>query len=80
MNVHTKWIPFVKFGYVKQLILDQTEQNGHQTVPFCVYIDNLMFVFILIKCFEKSLGMVVILSLVWNGNLFLTFKPETSNT
>ena len=31
----------------KQLIFDQTKQNGYQTVPFSVYIHNLMFVFIL---------------------------------
>ena len=29
-----------------QLIPDQTEQNGYQTVPFSVYIHNLMFVLI----------------------------------
>ena len=32
---------------LKQLILDQTRQNGYQAVPFSVYIHNLMFVFIL---------------------------------
>ena len=32
---------------LKQLLLDQTRQNGYQTVPFCVYIHNLMFVCIL---------------------------------
>ena len=29
----------------KQLILDQTIPNGYQTVPFGVYIHNLMFHF-----------------------------------
>ena len=32
---------------LKQLIIDQTKQNGYQTVPFGVYIHNLMFAFIL---------------------------------
>ena len=46
-------LPLVHIGYLeltfsglKQLIPDQTEQNGYQTVPFSVYISNLMFVFI----------------------------------
>ena len=46
-------LPLIRIGYLeltssglKQLILDQTEQNGYQTVPFSVYIHNLMFVFI----------------------------------
>ena len=34
------------FSGLKQLILDQTEQNGYQTVSFSVYIHNLMFVLI----------------------------------
>ena len=34
------------FSGLKQLIPDQTEQNGYQTVPFSVYIHNLMFVLI----------------------------------
>ena len=34
------------FSGLKQLILDQTEQNGYQTVPFSVFIHNLMFVFL----------------------------------
>ena len=29
---------------LKQAIVDQTSQNGYQTVPFGVYIHNLMFV------------------------------------
>ena len=29
---------------LKQVILDQTEQNGYQTVPFDVCIHNLVFV------------------------------------
>ena len=46
-------LPLVRIGYLelmfsalKQLILDQTKQNGYQTVPFSVYIHNLMFAFI----------------------------------
>ena len=35
------------FSELKQLIPDQIEQNGYQTVPFSVYIHNLMFVLIL---------------------------------
>ena len=35
------------FSALKQLLVDQTKQNGYQTIPFSVYIDNLMFVFIL---------------------------------
>ena len=35
------------FSDLKQVIHDQTRQNGYQTVPFSVYIHNLMFVFIL---------------------------------
>ena len=34
------------FSDPKQLIPDQTKQNGYQTVPFSVYIHNLMFVLI----------------------------------
>ena len=33
------------FSSLKQLILDQTSQNGYQTVPFGVYIHDLMFIF-----------------------------------
>ena len=40
-----------------------TRQNGYQTVPFSVYIHNLIFVFIL-ECSENSLGMDVILPLI----------------
>ena len=38
---------WLTFSSLKQLILDQTRQNGYQTVPFSLYIHNLMFVFIL---------------------------------
>ena len=45
-------LPLVCIGYLeltfsdlKQLILNQTEQNGYQTVPFSVYIRNLMVFF-----------------------------------
>jgi len=33
------------FSDLKQVILDQVRQSGYQTVPFSVYIHNLMFVF-----------------------------------
>ena len=32
------------FSGLKQVILDQIRQNGYQTVPFSMYIHNLMFV------------------------------------
>ena len=32
------------FSGQKQVIHDQTRQNGCQTIPFSVYIHNLMFV------------------------------------
>ena len=35
-----------------------TRQNGYQTVPFGVYIHNLMFVFIFSKCSKNSVGTV----------------------
>ena len=34
------------FSGLKQVIHDQTRQNGYQTIPFSVYIHNLMFVFL----------------------------------
>ena len=37
---------FLTFSSLKQVILVQTRQNGYQTVPFGVYIHNLMFVFV----------------------------------
>ena len=37
---------FLTFSTLKQVILIQTKQNGYKTVPFGVYIHNLMFVFI----------------------------------
>ena len=42
----TALISDIFFG-LKQVILEQTRQNRYQTVPFDVYIHNLMFVFIL---------------------------------
>ena len=39
------------FSGLKQVIHDQTRQNGYQTVPFSVYIHNLMFVFIFDQVF-----------------------------
>ena len=70
-----------KVSSLKQLILDQTRQNRYQTVPFGVYIHNLMFVFILEWVFWKE---------PWYGCDFITythqrlmtnvFIPETANT
>ena len=62
------------FSCLKQVIHDQTRQNGYQTVPFSVYIHNLMFVSFLIKYSETSIGAVVILPLVMIGPLELTFS------
>ena len=45
---------------LKKLELDQSRKNGYQTVPFSVYIHNLMFSS-WCKFSEKSLGTVVIL-------------------
>ena len=42
---------FLTFSSLKQVILVQTRQNGYQTVPFGMYIHNLMFVFISDKVF-----------------------------
>ena len=42
---------FLTFSSLKQVIFVQTRQNGYQTVPFGVYIHNLMFVFISDKVF-----------------------------
>ena len=40
-------LPFVRISSsLKQVILDQTRQNGYKTVPFSVYIHNLMFIYI----------------------------------
>ena len=64
----------VTFSSLKQVILVQTRQNGYQTVPFGVYIHNLIFVFISDSVLKEPIGTVVILSLVWNSDLFLTFS------
>ena len=39
------------FSRLKQVLHDQTRQNGYQTVPFSVYIHNLMFVFLFDEVF-----------------------------
>ena len=39
------------FSGLKQVIHDQTKQNRYQTVPFSVYIHNLLFVFIFDQVF-----------------------------
>ena len=43
--------PVTTFPGVKQVIHDQSRQNGYQTVPFSVYIHNLTFVFIFDQLF-----------------------------
>ena len=35
------------FSFQKQVIFDQSKQNGYQTVPFGVYVSHLMFTFIM---------------------------------
>ena len=76
-------LPLVSIGYLqltfsdlKQLMLDQTKQNKYQTVPFSVYIHNLMFVS---EYCEKSLGRVVILSRI-GSYIANVFWLETANT
>ena len=61
------------FSGLKQVIHDQTRQNEYQTVtvPFSVYIHNLMFVFLF---YETSFGAVVILPLITIRQLQLTFS------
>ena len=61
---------FRMLSSLKQIILVQLRQNGYQTVPFSVYIINLMFVSIWSKCSDKSLGTVAILPL-----MFSSLKP-----
>ena len=51
------------FSGLKQVLHYQTGQNGYQTVPFSVYVHNLMFVFLFDQVFWNSLGAVVILPL-----------------
>ena len=58
------------FSDLKQLIIDQDRQKGYQIVPFSVYIDNLMFIFLLwSECSENSLGTVVYFPLIRIGYL-----------
>ena len=64
------------FSGLKQVLHDKTRQNGFQTVPFGVYIHNLMFFSFLIKYSETSIGAVVILPLVMIGQLELTFSGQ----
>jgi len=81
-------LPLIHIGFVsltisslKQLILDQTRQNGYKTVPFSVYIHKLMFVSFWSRCSQSSLGTVVILPLICIGSFYTNnFKPETANT
>jgi len=66
---------WLMFSGLKQLILDQTRQNRYQTIPFDVYIHNLMFVFTLEWVFWKVLVRTVeILPLTHIGDLWLTFS------
>ena len=62
------------FSGLKQVIHDQTRQNGYQTLPFSVYSHNLMFVFLFEQVYWTCLGAVVILPLVMIGQLELTFS------
>ena len=39
------------FSGLKQVLHDKTRQNGYQTVPFSVYIHNLMFVVLFAEVF-----------------------------
>ena len=41
------------FSGLKQVLHDQTRQNGYQRVPFSVYIHNLMFVFLFDEVFRN---------------------------
>ena len=43
--------PVTTFSGLKQVIHDQTRQYGYQTVPFSVYIHNLIFVFLFDQVF-----------------------------
>ena len=61
MHIGDLWLTF---SSLKQLILDQTRQNRYQTVPFSVYILNLMFVSILEWVFWKE---------PWYGCNFITY-------
>ena len=72
---------FLMFSSLKQVILVQTRQNGYQTVPFGVYIHNLMFVFISHKVFwkEPRCGCDFI-TCMERWLISNVFKPETSNT
>ena len=64
---------WLMFSSLKQLILDQTRQNRYQTIPFSVYIHNLMFVFILKWVFWKELWYGCEFITLHIGDLWLTF-------
>ena len=65
----------ITYSSLKRLILDQSRQNKYQTIPLSVYIHNLiMFFSIWVKCSEKSLGMVVILT--WTRYKHVWAKTE----
>ena len=69
------------FSGLKQVILDQIRQNGYQTVPFSMYIHNLMFVSFLIKCSETSLRCGCDFTTYHDGPVTTnTFRAETGNT
>ena len=68
---------WLMFSSLKWLILDQSRQNKYQTIPLSVYIHNLMFFSIWVKCSEKSLGMVVILT--WTRYKHVWAKTEGIN-
>ena len=67
------------FSGQKQVIHDRTRQNGYQTIPFSVYIYNLMLFSFLIKYPETSIGAVVILPLHRPVTTNI-FRGKTNNT
>ena len=66
--------PIYVYVILKELILEQARQNRYQTIPFSVYIHNMMFVFILEWVFGKEPYTVVILPLIHIGVLWLAFS------
>ena len=72
---------WLTFSSLKQLILDQSRQNGYQTIPFSVYIHNLMFVFILEWLFWKEPWYCCDFTTYTHRCLMTNvFIPETANT
>ena len=61
----TTYMHQLTISSLKQVIFDQTRQNGCQTVPFGVYIH----IFHFLACSENSLDTLVILTLIHIGYL-----------